>query len=287
MKKIIFASIFSITTIFADVITVLPYRGIVNYGNDSTKSVKDRASLYGIHANIGNLSYLFEADYSHIVTQYKDKKLMDLTQDDLTLTYAKYSKKGMFKYGAHLISTTDNELGNGIVGILTLEDYRFFGYDKVEYGLNSFYSFYKKGHNEEYEPSAISIFQVSPYMTLYKAINLNWGNKFYIGANLQLADKYIQKEYSSYEISDTILYKSFFVTFSYYNGEMRTGVKDAGYTVFNTLDMMKDGLAVKLGYYIKKNMLLNLSYGENNYIEYEKNQENKNNTTILSFKYGF
>ena len=49
---------------------------------------------------------------------------------------------------------------------------------------------------------------------------------------------------------------------------MRTGVKDGGATVMNSLDLMKDGFDVKMGYYLSASAIISLSYGENNYQEY-------------------
>jgi hypothetical protein len=276
----------------AKVTTILPYSGVFNYGSDEKASIKSSARLYGVHASSGTLSYLLEADYSHIQTRYKDSTLDNLSQDDISLAYASYSKYIMFKYGAHYINTNDEQLGNAIVGFISLEAYHYFAYDKLKYGINTYQSFYRNGHDELYKPTSISITQYSPYLSYYKAIDLNWGNTILLQANLESASNYIQKEYKSYEISDTIFYKSIFVTLTYYNGEMRTGIKDNGFTVFNSLDLMKDGFNAKMNYYFTKNAIVSISYGKNRYEEYDVTSEtitheNTNSVLVASLSYSY
>jgi len=287
MKKIIISTLLSASLALGEIVNILPYGGTIEYGNDSTTSAKETAVLYGAHASIGTLSYLLEIDYAHINTQYKDSTLEDLSQDDITLAYASYSANIMFKVGGHYIDTNDEQLGNALIGIISIEGYNYFDYDKVSYGVNGFYSHYEKGHDENYEAKTVAITQLSPYLSYYKAININWGNTLLLKAHFQSADNYIQKEYSSYEISDTLFYKSLFLTLKYYDGEMRTGVKDSGFTVFNTLDLMKSGYSAKLGYYLTKDAILSASYGQNSYVEYGLVKENTNDVAIASLSYSF
>ena len=287
MKKIILTTLLSASIAMAEVITLLPYGGMIDYGTDKSTSVKDSSILYGAHASVGTLNYLIEADYSHIDTTYKYSTISDLSQDDISLSYAHYSTNMMYKFGTHYINTSDEQLGNAIVGFLSLEGYNYFAYDKLSYGLNGFYSYYKDGHDENYTSKEIGIFQVTPYLSYYKALNINWGNTLLLKGYYQIAPNYIQKEYSSFEISDTILYRSLFLTLKYYDGEMRSGVKDGGFTVFNTLDLSKSGFNAKLGYYLTSAAIVSLSYAQNNYIEYGFSEENTNRVALASLSYSF
>jgi hypothetical protein len=287
MKKIVLGFALGATVLMADVATILPYGGTIDYGNDSGKSAKNRATLLGVHASVGDASYLVEFDYAHIGTTYKDSAITDLSQNDITLVYGKYYKNFMFRVGAHYINTNDPQLENGIVAITSLGGYQFYGYDKLSYGVEGYYSYYNKGQDELGNRKKIGIYQFTPYISFYKSINANWGNTFALKGNYQKSGDYVDDTSSSYEVSDTIFYKSLFTTLKYFGGEMRTGVKDAGMTVFNTLDLYKSGYDFKVGYIISPKLVISASYGKNRYVEYGFTDENTNSVAVASLSYSF
>jgi hypothetical protein len=108
------------------------------------------------------------------------------------------------------------------------------------------------------------------------------GNTFAVKTNYQIAYDYDDDKYFSYEVSDTLFYKDFFATLKAYGGEMRTGVKDSGMTIYNTLDLMKKGFDIKLGYTLNKNTTLSISYGENTYSEFNTDLFQMSSTDITS-----
>ena len=282
----------------AEVMTVLPYVGGIDYGKDGSKSIKDKALLVGAYASVGTLDYLVEFGYSNINATYKDSTLKNLSQDDFFLAYSKYYEKFMFKIATHHVSTTDVELGDANVLIASLGGYNLFGYDKLSYGLDGYYSYYSKGHDEGYAAlKPISVVQFTPYLSFYKAINFNWGNTLLLKANYQITSDFLKDNYTSFEISDTIHYSSLFVTLRAYGGEMKTGVKDGGATVFNTLDLMKTGYGLKLGYFLSGGLVATLSYDANVYREYDENgvttgtptitQDAQNAVALVSLSYSF
>jgi hypothetical protein len=292
MIRVLLTIFFYISTVSAEVITLLPYSAFIDYTSDNQASLKDKSILYGAHISVGTLSYLLALDYSHLTTDYKDKTADKLNQDDFTLSYATYSKTKMLKFTGHYIDTSDVELGNAFIATISVEKYRYFNYDKLRYGCDTSLSLYQNGHNELYEEKPIFIPQVTPYISYYKAININWGNTLQVKGNYQFSYNYVQKSYTSYEISDTMLYKSLFVTLKYYDGEMRTGVKDSGFTVFNSLDLMRNGFEEKIGYYLTKNTIYTLSYAWNRYREFDSSfetitHENKSSLILLSLSYSF
>ena len=300
MKKIILGLALASSYLLAEVVTIVPYGGMIDYGAKSSKTAKDTATLYGVHGSVGTLNYLVEADYSHIQTKYiSSLNLEDLKQDDISLVYGQYFSNFMYKVGVHYISTTDEQLKDGIVAIASLGGYNYFSYDKLSYGLEGYYSSYDKAHDEHYTAKSVAITQLTPYISYYKAINLNWANTIVLKANYQIASDYVDDSYSSFEISDTIAYNSFFTTFRAYTGEARTIVKDSGMTVYNTLDLMKNGYAIKLGYYLNKNTVISASYASNTYREFDQvaqangssyaviKEDNTNNLAIASLSYSF
>jgi len=292
MKKLLLGSLLTVTYVFADVATVLPYSGIIEYGNDTTKSAKDRAELWGIYTSVGNLGYLFEVNYSHIHTRYNNTDIEALSQDDITIAYGKYFSNFMFKLGIHYINTNDKQLDNGFIVISQIGGYRYIDKNKFNYGLEVYYSHYNDGHNESYEQTGVNIYQITPYFSYHKFIHSELSNTVTLKANLQIANDYLDDTYSSFELSDTVTYKNFFTTFKGYTGEMRTGIKDGGMTVYNTLDLMKHGFDIKLGYYINRQTTIAVNYGQNTYREFDETfstiiRDNTNWVAVATLSYTF
>ncbi len=295
MKKIILSATLVASSLFAEVVTVLPYGGQIDYDNSSDKSAKDKATLVGAHATVGTLEYLLEFDYSYLKTDYKDSSIDELKQDDITLAYAKYYDNFMFRIGDHYINTNDDILGDGNIIMGTLGGYTWDGYDKYSYGIEAFYSRYSDGQDENDPITAdktINILQFTPYVSFFKSINKDMSNTLLAKLNYEYAPDYEDDSYTSFEIADTFGYKSFFVTLKYFGGEMRSGVRDSGFTVFNTLDLIKDGYDIKLGYYVTPSAMFSISYGKSNSEEYDISTQRMLNegtysVTIATFSYTF
>ena len=98
---------------------------------------------------------------------------------------------------------------------------------------------------------------------------------------------YVKNSYFSYEISDTLYYKSFYASVRWHGGEMKTGVQKSGFAVNTTLDLQKSGFGGEIGYYFSRNTILGVSYDQNSYIEYGANQEGKWDKAMASFTYKF
>ncbi len=293
MKKLILMTAIATTSLFAEVTTVTPYVGKIDYGNQASTSFKDNAKITGLSLTHGNMAYLWEFAFSHIATEYKNRAITNLNQNDLTLVYGQYFSNYMYRVGAHYINTTDPQLQDGVVAIATFGGYQYYGKDKFSGGLEAYYSYYKNGHDENYQAEKpIKIFQFTPYLSFYGSIDEQWSNLISIKGNIQIARDYVQDSYFSYEISDTLYYENFYATFKFYRGEMRTGVKDGGLTVYNTLDLMKNGYEVQLGYYLGTNAVVTLSYAEHTYSEFDQtfstlSSDNTSKVALVSFSYSF
>ncbi|MDQ7044428.1 MAG: hypothetical protein Q9M32_00745 [Sulfurimonas sp.] len=293
MKKIVVASVLAAGCLFGDTVTtVVPYIASVSYDNDSAKSAKDDSRMYGMHASVGNLDYLFELDYAKFTTNYKNSAIEDLDQDDIFVAYSKYYKNWMFKVGDHYVSTNDPLLNNGNVVMASIGGYTFDGADKYSYGIEGYYSRYSDGQDENNVRKSISIIQFTPYVSFFHKFSDTVKNTLVVKFNHQSASDYVKDSYTSFEISDTIYYKDVFTTLKYYDGKMRTGVKDGGTTVINTLDLMQDGFDIKLGYYISVNAVLSVSYGQNNFQEFDVVTgtllpSGKNSVAVAAFSYSF
>lgn len=278
MKKLLLTASILAATLNAEVISLLPYGGSLSYDTDSAKSVKDTATLYGVHATVGTLKYLIEVDYLKTDISYKNTSFENLNQDDITFAYGRYFENFMLRGGIHYISNNDPILGDGYVGFGTLGGYNYVGYDKYSYGVEAYYSKYDNN---------VSLAQFTPYFSAYNAINVNWGNTLVLKANYQVTPDYAKSNYLSYDVSNTIYYKSIYLTLRGYGGEMVSGVKDSGFTVINTQDLMQTGYGAKLGYYFTPSAILSLSYDVNNYEEVNLVEAGSSSVVMASFYYGF
>jgi len=286
-KKIILGSMIAASSLFADVATILPYVASIDYTDNAAESAKKDGTIGGIYYSYGNLSYLFELDYSHTNINYKDSTKSDLKQDDFTVTYSGYYPTWMYKVGVHHVDTTDTDLGDGDVLVTALGGYQTYGYDKFTYGLEGYYSNYSDAYDEDGVQKKINIYQLTPYIGYSKAIDINSRNNLNFKINYVNSGDYKTKDYTSYEVEDTFFYKKVYTTLKVYGGKMKSGVKDGGHTVYNTKDLMKDGYSIKVGYYIDKNMAISASFARNNFEEYGKTGEASNDIAVATFSYTY
>jgi hypothetical protein len=274
------------------VTTIIPYIGTIDYGNSSSKSYKNKAYIFGIHATQGDLTYLIEADLSHTKIDYKESSNPNINQNNLSLVYGEYSLDSFYRIGIHYAQTDDTQLNDAIIAIGTFGWYKYYGIDKLGYGSNAYLSYYKDAHNEEYLEQSLTIFQISPYLSYYHPINKNWGNTLALILNYEYSADFIQKDYSWLELSDTLYHQSFYMMFRISYGEQRAGIRNGGAVVFNNLDLIKNGAEIRFGYYLKPNATLNISYIQNSYREFDSSfstitSDNSNDAVFVSYNYSF
>ena len=298
MNKLILASLSIASIAMADVSTITPYAGAIEYDSSTSSSLKDNAKFGGIYTSVGNLNYLFELAYSYTDIKYKNATLENLQQHDITMKYGKYYKNFTWNAGLHYINNNEKEtyrdLGDGYVAIIGLDGYRWFGYDKLTYGVDVYYSRYADAHNDTSltNTTAIDLWQFTPQIIYSKAININTKNTIALKANFIQANDYKDSSYTSYEIADTLGYKSFFTTLKFNGGEMKSGVKDGGLTVYNTKDLLKNAYSAKLGYYFTQKIEADISYTSNHYEEYDAAYlrllpEGSSSIAVISMSYSY
>lgn len=186
------------------------------------------------------------------------------------------------------------DLGDGYIAIAGVEGYKWFGYNKLTYGVDAYYSYYTDAFTETslVATTNVGVLQISPKITYSKAININTRNTISLIANFINANDYKDSSYSSFEISDTLGYKKFYATLKYNGGEMRSGVKDGGFTVYNTKDLLKSAYTAKLGYYFTPKLEADVSYTRNNYQEYDAANlvllpEGTSSIAVISMSYSY
>jgi len=298
MKKIIVASLLSASAMMAGTTTVTPYVGGISYDSSSAKSIKDSAKFGGVYASVGNLDYLLEFAYGYTNIKYKDGTIENLKQHDITLKYGKYYKDYTWNIGLHYTNNNEKipikDLGDGYVAIAGIDGYKWFAYNKLTYGVDMYYSYYANAFNDTslVSTTSVKVLQVSPKIMYSKAININTRNTISLIANYIKASDYQDSSYSSYEISDTLGYKSFYASFKYNGGKMRSGIKDGGFTTYNTKDLLKSAYSAKLGYYFTPKFEADISYTKNNYQEYDAANlallpEGSSSIAVLSMSYSY
>ena len=287
-KKILFIGSLVASSLLADVATILPYGASLKYDSDASGSAKDKGTIVGAYFSYGNLSYLFDIDISHTNIKYKNTLLNDdLKQTDFTTTYSLYYPTYMFKFGIHHINTTDDDLGDGDTFILGVGGYEFIKYDKFSYGLEGYVSKYNDGHDDSGVKKSIKVYQLSPYMSYSKAIDIHSRNNIDFKINYINSDNFKDKDYSSFELSDTYYYDSYYINAKGYGGRMKAGVKDGGHTVYNTKDLYKSGYGLKLGYYAQKNLTFDMAYNYNKFQENGMTKDTHNSVWVATMRYSY
>jgi|FLOH01.1.fsa_nt_gi hypothetical protein len=298
MKKLILASLVMASAVMADVTTVTPYAGMIGYDSSTASSLKDDAKFTGLYTSVGNLSYLFELAYGYTDINYKSATQENLKQHDITMKYGKYYEHFTWNAGLHYINNNEKntfkDLSDGYIAIIGVDGYTWFGYNKLTYGVDMYYSLYTDAHNDTSLASTtkVDVIQFSPKLMHSKMINANTKNTIVLKANFIKANDYKDSSYTSYEISDTLGYKSFFTTLTYNGGKMRSGVKDGGFTVYNTKDLLRNAYSAKLGYYFTPKLEADVSYTKNNYEEYDAATlnllpEGSSDIAVISMSYSF
>ena len=298
MKRVILGSLLSLSILSAGgvilaktdkglnlakttITTVKPYTGYIIYDTDGAKSTKDSGVLGGVYLSHGDLDYLMEFDVGYTQVKYKSSTgNSDITQLDMTLAYSKFYTNYMLKGGLHYINSTDVALGNGIAFIGAVGGYKWVGYDKYSYGLEAYYTYYADAQNSTGGTQKVNLFQLTPYLTYSKAININTRNNIDFRVNHIIANDYTQTSYTAYQISDTLFYKKFFLTARVSFGEMKSGLLDGGHTAYNTKDLIKSGYGIKLGYIAKPNLSFDIGFASN--IVQEDGLTTEGTTSVVS-----
>jgi len=298
MKKIILAGALIGVALLADTKTITPYLGAISYDSSTAKSLKDSAKLGGFYTSIGNLNYLFELSYTYLNINYKSGALENLKQHDIVAKYGKYTKNYAISGGLHYINNNEKntfkDLGDGFTAIIGAEAYKWYNYNKLSYGVDVYYSRYADAHTDSSLASTttVDLWQFTPKLSFSKAINVNTRNTVSAKINYIKANDYKTSSYTSYELSDTLGYKSFFATLKYNGGKMRSGVKDGGMTVYNTKDLLRNAYSATLGYYFTPTLEASIAYSRNNYEEYDAATlsllpEGTSSTALISLSYTY
>ena len=273
--------------LYSESTTIVPYGMVVNYDKNPQKSIGDSAKIIGLYVSHKDIKYKIDAEYSNTNIKYRYDSIKNLKQDDLTIVYNRYFNQYFIKIGLHHIDTTDTDLANADTLIIALGKNHFTKNGIYTYNIEGFYTYYKDGHDEYYIKKPIKIFQITPSFSFYTRISQYITNNIGFKINYQKAKQYYQKSYRSYKIEDTISYKKLFATIKLFLGEMKSGVDDGGHIVYNSKDLLKRGSKIKVGYYIKPNLSVAISYEKSLSKEYGKILDSTLEMSSISLSYNF
>jgi len=286
MKKfrIILLVMLCILSLKAEVVTVVPYSGVLGFDNNSSKN---SGSINGFYASSGTLSYLLEFSYTYTDIKYKSST-DNLTQNEYTFIYNRYWNDHAVKVGIHTNSTTDKSLKNGTTLIIGTSKWKWFGYSKLTYGLDYYNTSYVNGEDLADNNHSVIVDQISPYISYYKPFSLSTKNLISLKINIENINAYSeQKDYISYELKDTLYYKKAYLEIAYIGGELRTGIKDGGMTVYNSKDLITNAISAKLGFYINSKLNTSLSYTSTTYDEYNNIDNINSSALVMTASYTF
>ena len=273
--------------LYSETTTIVPYGVMVDYDKNLQKSISDTAKIIGIYVSKKDKKYRIDAEYSNTNIKYKYDSIQNLKQDDLTIVYNRYFNQYFLKIGLHHINTTDADLGDSDTLIIALGKNNITKNGIYSYSIEGFYTYYKDGHDEYSVKKPIKIVQISPSFSFYKRISRYITNNIGFKINYQNAKQYSKKSYISYKIEDTISYKKLFTTFKLCFGEMKSGVDDGGHIVYNSKDLLKRSYKIKVGYYIKPNTSIAISYENSLSREYGKVLDSTSDMSSISLNHNF
>jgi len=299
LKKIVIIGLVSLNTLSADVVSLVPYLGAIKYDNSLTKSLKDSGSFIGVQASVNDNEYLLETAYSYKNISYKDSlNIQNLKQHDLSLMITSKCSAYSLKIGAHYINSNEvnsfKDLGTGYIGIAGLEGSNLFDKDKLTYGVEAYYSVYPDAHNETTTAATqfIDIVQFSPYLGYSMVLSSRLRNDAVFKVNAIASTQYKDPGYLSYDFKDTVVYGNLYAILKVFGGEMKSGVKEGGFDVYNTKDLYTGSYEIKAGYYLAPTLAVDFSYAVNYYQEYNAatlklSPEGYNSVGVVMLSYGY
>lgn len=283
MKKLVSLGLIAGALFAKEVTTIVPYYAVLDYGN---KSSKDNGNIKGIYFSNGTLNYLFEFAYSKTDIKYKNSATPNLIQDEITAIYSNYFVNKSFKIGIHSNSTTDTDLQNGNTLIFGASGWKWLGYySKLTFGADFYTSYYANGKDLKYKTAKVRVNQISPFISYYKAYK-SFLNTITFKLNYEKISAY-DESLTSYELKDNFAKGKFYAEAEIFTGKMRTGIKDNGFTVYNSKDKYKNSYKIKAGYYLKSNLKADISYTYNKFDEFGNQKDTTNSVIVATVSYSF
>jgi len=260
------------------------------YYNDlsyNSNSYKKNEVVKGVYTNSIIDNHIFEFNYFTTTIDFKSPIDKDIKQEDLVLTYAYGFKNLLFKGGFHNINTNDNVLRDGYVISTGISASKLFNQDILTYGVEFYISKYKNGTNLENINKNITAYQLSSFINFSKIIKQGVVTNTSLKINMQKINNYSNSSYNSFEFKNSLFYNKYYTVATYLDGEMRTGVRNEGLTVYNSLDKIKKQLNLTVGYSFTNYLDIDITYGKLYIDEYNGNDNVEAKKLRIAISYLF
>ena len=278
-KKIILGSLLIFTNLVADDVSIMPEIAKISYDNDSIKSVKNSANYIGIRADIDNDFYLIELYANYMDTEYKDyngTKADNLVQSNIMGKYTIKLPYNTLTIGLDYLNSNESDvardLGKGLIGMIGMEGYLGDDFDFFSFGIEIYYSAYSKAYDEVAKSDLVlvDIAQFTPYIVYDSKISYYKKNVLTLKATYVRASQYLDKNYISFEVSDTYTLYDWYVNLMFFGGDMKSGVMDSLRNIRGNRDLLNSIYSAKVGYHINRDLSVSAGYRTEMYNEYDR-----------------
>jgi len=270
-------------------INLSTFAGKMEYDNSIEKSNRDNGVFYGVDAIFEEPNFALEGRIEKTDISYKSSLDINDTEEYDTTILAHFGMDSNIRYtaGMHYISTDDEQLYNGGTAIFKASKIIGTETQYAAIGSELFVTHFEKGHDELGTAKAVTIGQITPFFKIYQEFYSGLTTRIKASLSLQKTDSYQKQDYSLYEISFGGNYKNIDMSFYIFGGEARTNLRDGGRILYNTLDLQKNGIGIKVGYEITKHVAVFASYQERTFEEYLHTKDNtlKDASILLNFKF--
>ncbi|KUG25999.1 hypothetical protein ASZ90_004165 [hydrocarbon metagenome] len=269
LSRIILILIFT-SVVGAQSVTIMPYHLPINYKDSGVRENSSLTGVYGAFQSDLNNKFELAFDYSYFnyISNFKIK------QFDFTFAYTNESSpEEKFRLGGHYIVSDDVLTDQSYVLFAGVSKYRFRSWDA---NLDVYYSNYG-----DYS-SKFNAIQLSPTFGLTFPFDRTQGVYFNTQVYfIRLSEKIILDKKNYFSVKETITYynNNFSVSAYALFGEQRFAVRQNGFLVYNSADLMKTGFGGSLTYSFTQNIFLKGG------VEYDKFDEEAYGTSATSTKF--
>jgi len=266
----IFLLLILIIGVKAQSVTIMTYYLPINYKDSGVRNNSSLTGIYGAFEPDLNNRFELALDYSDLNYIFNFK----IKQYDFTFAYTNESiPEWKFRLGGHYIISDDALTDQSYVLFGGVGKYKFRKWDAV---FNVYFSNYT-----EYDPSFMAI-QLSPNFGLNFSFDRTQGVYFNTQVDfIMLSEKIISDKQNYFSIKETITYYNSKISVSAYAllGEQKFAVRQYGFLVYNSADLIKAGLGGSVTYSFSRNFFLKGG------VEYDKFDEEAYGTSASSTKF--
>ncbi|NOQ30082.1 MAG: hypothetical protein GQ570_03055 [Helicobacteraceae bacterium] len=250
LKKLSLVSLLT-ASLLADITTVVPYAGLLNY---SSESIRDNGYFSGLYASNASWTNKFEIGAEYTTFQYKNRAITPLVQRDFTIAYTRYfTEKYNLKGAYHLISSSDDATDGGNIYLLNFTTNPS---KKLDISLEAAYSSYKDSFNVLQGRTSVGrVF--GDYNSMLGSFHVQGAYKYIKPSTATINN--LKSSYDSFHMEVINYNGDFTTTLSTWTGSEVYAVTNGGFSVDNLADEKKGAVALAVRYAFTPAMGLTLN----------------------------